>query len=56
MGAHLRKIFPRKCEHLTCGKLATAILHNTRNAEIGAYCEIHGKVALEAFKRSEGEL
>lgn len=56
MSAHLRRIFPRKCEHATCGKLASVILHNTRNAEIGAYCGVHGQNALEAFKRSEGEL
>ncbi len=52
--AHLRKIFPRKCER--CDKLATAILHNARNAEIGAYCAIHGQPALKSFQRSEGEL
>lgn len=56
MAAHLRRIFPRKCERGTCGKLASVILHNTRNAEIGAYCGKHGITALEAFKRSEGEL
>ena len=57
MAAHLRQIPIRKCERQggTCGKIAVVILYNTRNAEIGAYCGVHGNTALQEFKELEGE-